>query len=49
MKQKVGRPAVKDKKVPVTFMALESKVKSAKKKAGLNAYLEQALYDFNSR
>lgn len=49
MKGKIGRPTVKDKKIAVTFTALESKVKAAKKKNGLNKYLEQSLYDFLTR
>lgn len=50
----VGRPPVKDKRIPVTFMALESKVEEATKKAkkkgaDIRRELEQMLYDYISR
>lgn len=47
----VGRPPVKDKKIAVTFTALESKVKEANKKGirNRNINLEAALYEFASR
>lgn len=53
-KQKVGRPAVKDKRIPVTFMALESKVRASSKKAkeqgsSIKKELESMLYDFLTR
>lgn len=47
--KRVGRPKAKDKRIAVTFMAYASKVKEAKKKKGLNKFLEQSLYDYLSR
>jgi hypothetical protein len=53
MKKKatIGRPKVKDKRIAVTFTALESAVKNARKKglSELNKHLEVALYDFITR
>jgi len=53
-KKKAGRPVVKDKRIPVTFMALASKVKASAKKAkdqgsSIKKELETMLYDFLSR
>ena len=50
----VGRPPVKDKKIAVTFMAIQSKVSAASKKAKENGStikkeLETMLYDYLTR
>lgn len=50
--RKKGRPKVKDRRIAVTFTALESQVKAAREKAGLgvlNKELEAYLYDYVSR
>jgi hypothetical protein len=49
--KKRGRPRVKDRRVGVTFTAIASKVKEARKKSGLkemNKALEVFLYDYIS-
>ena len=46
--KKKGRPRVKDKRIAVTFTAVESKVNDARRKVGrtkVNKILEQCLYD----
>lgn len=50
--KKKGRPPVKDKRIAVTFTALESKVKDARKQIGLgpmNKKLEECLYGLLER
>lgn len=48
-KKRVGRPIVKDKKIPFTITATKSKIRSAIKRAGdrkkLNKIIQNALYE----